>query len=272
MKDIKEITKQLEDGVKGVYTSEKWMNYLAFMGKFHQYSINNSLLIWLQNPKASYVAGYQTWAKKLNRQVRKGEKGITILAPCPHKITKEVVDQDGNLTEKEINFTTFRTATVFDISQTDGDAIPEICEELAGEIDGYEKLYNQLCAVSPVPVEFEDIQNGASGYFNTVSKVIRIKEGMSQMQTVKTLIHEIAHSILHDRETGEEKEAGRSEKEVQAESVAFVVCSMLGIQTDDYSFEYIASWSKGKEAKELTASMEVIRKTANQIYDGLTAA
>lgn len=268
MADIKEITKQLEEGVKGVFDSEQYQKYLAFMGKFHRYSINNSLLIWLQRPDASYVAGFKTW-QKMNRQVRKGEKGIKILAPCPHKFTKEYIDDDGNLEEKEIQYTTFRPATVFDISQTDGEDIPTICDELTGTVENFDELFEKLKSASPVPVEYEDIQNGALGYFNGMA--IRIKSGMSQLQTVKTTVHEVAHALLHDRENGEEKDANRHEKEVQAESVAFTVCAMLGLDTTGYSFEYVANWSQGREAKELVASMEIIRKTANLIYEAVAA-
>lgn len=271
MKDINEITEQLEQGVKGVYNSEKYMNYLRFVAKFHNYSINNSLLIWLQKPTASYVAGYQTWAKKLNRQVRKGEKGITILAPCPHKFVKEVVMEDGTVDEQEIKYTTFRPVSVFDISQTDGEEVPSICEQLTGQVENFNELFEGLKKVSPAPIEFEDIQTGANGYFNPGTGVIRIKDGMSEMQTIKTTVHEIAHAILHGKD-GDEEGAKRSTKEVQAESVAFTVCTMLGLDTSGYSFEYIADWSQGRDAKELTASMEAIRKTANTIYEGLTAA
>lgn len=270
MKDIKEITEQLEQGVKGVYNSEKYMNYLSFVARFHRYSINNSMLIWLQYPTASYVAGFRAW-QKMNRQVRKGEKGIQILAPCPHKIVKEVLLEDGTVDEREITYTTFRPVSVFDISQTDGEEIPAICNQLSGEVENFSGLFEALKKVSPAPVEFEDIQTGANGYFNSEACIIRIKEGMSEMQTIKTLLHEIAHAILHGKD-GDEEGAKRSKKEVQAESVAFTVCSMLGLDTSGYSFEYIADWSQGREAKELTDSMETIRKTANYIYDSLTAA
>lgn len=271
MTDIKEITKQLEDGVKGVFDSANYREYLAFMGKFHNYSINNSLLIWMQKPDASLVAGYQTWAKKFKRQVRKGEKGIRILAPMQRQVTKTVKNQWGDLEEVEVRYTTYKATTVFDISQTDGDKIPEICKPLTGDVEGFEELFKRLTEISPVPVEFEDIQSGAHGYFSHAEKVIRLKKGMSQMQTVKTLIHEISHAVLHDKKTGAEKDADRRTREVQAESIAFAVCSMLGLDTADYSFEYVAGWSAGKEAKELTASMEVIRKTANGIYERLAA-
>lgn len=271
MTDIKEITKQLEEGVKSVFDSANYRAYLAFMSRFHTYSINNSLLIWIQKPEATLVAGYQTWLKKFKRQVRKGEKGIQILAPMQKKIIKTVKNEWGDLEEVEVKYMTYKPTTVFDISQTDGEAVPEICRELSGDVEGYDDLFKRLTEISPVPVEFEDIQNGANGYFSYAEKVIRLKSGMSQMQTIKTLIHEISHAVLHNKETGAEKDADRRTKEVQAESVAFAVCSMLGLDTADYSFEYVAGWSAGKEAKELTASMEVIRKTANGLYERIAA-
>ena len=271
-KDIKEITEQLEQGVKDVFDSARYKAYLDFMGKFYNYSVNNSILIWMQKPEASLVAGYQTWIKKFKRQVRKGEKGITILAPCPHKFKKEVEDENGNVTEKEIQYTSFKATTVFDISQTDGEDVPTLCDELTGTVKNFSELLENLKNVSPVPVEFEEIKTGAKGYYSFAENVIRVNEGMSEIQTIKTLVHEISHAILHEKENGEEKDADRGTKEVQAESVAYTVCSMLGIDTSDYSFEYVAGWSKGKEVKELNASMEVIRRTAKDIYEGLRAA
>lgn len=271
MKDIKQITEQLESGVKCVFDSARYQQYLAFMGKFHHYSINNSILIWLQNPDATLVAGYKAWGEKFNRQVRKGEKGITILAPCPHKHVKQIVDADGNVEEREISYVTYRPCTVFDISQTDGEDVPSICNELIGDIENFDNLYDKLIMISPVPVEYEDITDGAFGYYSHDLNAIRIKSGMSQMQTLKTLIHEIAHAILHSRDNGEEKGANRVAREVQAESVAYTVCTMMGLDTSGYSFEYVAGWSTGRDVKELVASIEVIRKTAQRIYDGLTS-
>lgn len=273
MKDIKEITEKLEQGVKDVFTSAEYMEYLSFMAKFHKYSFNNSLLIWMQKPDASHVAGYQAWKKNFKRSVKKGEKGITILAPIPRKFKKEVVNEDGQTEEVEINYTAFRAVTVFDISQTEGEEVPSHpCHELEGEVENFDSLLEALKKVAPVPVGFEAIEGGANGYFNTVDKRIAVREGMSQAQTIKTLVHEISHAILHDREDGEEKEADRHTKEVQAESVAYTVCSFLGLDTSDYSFGYVAGWSKGREVKELEKSMEVIRKTASQIIDTLEAA
>lgn len=269
--NVKEITEQLEQGVKDLFASDKYAEYLSFMGRFYNYSAGNCLLIWLQNPSASLVAGYKAWQTKFKRQVKKGEKGIKILAPCPHKITKTARDEDGNLVEKELRWTTFRAVSVFDVSQTEGEDIPEIVSELTGDVDGYEELVAKLTALSPVPVGYEDIQDGAKGYYNPVEKRIAIKTGMPESQTVKTLVHEISHAILHNRESGEEKDANRRAKEVQAESVAYTVCSALGLDTADYSFGYVAGWSEGKDVKELSASMDIIRKTAEEIIEGVSA-
>lgn len=267
MKDIKAITEQLEQGVKEVFTSDKYIEYLRFMSKFTSYSFNNTMLIFLQKPDASLVAGYKSWQQK-GRQVRKGEKGITILAPCPHK--KEVETEDGE--KQTISWTSFRAVSVFDVSQTDGEELPTGCvTKLTGEVEGFTELIEKLESVSPVSVSYENIKGSANGYFSNAEKRIVIQEGMSQQQTVKTLVHEISHAILHDSEEGEEKEAGRNTREVQAESVAYTVCSMLGLDTSDYSFGYVAGWSSTREIKELNESMEVIRKTAKDIADKLAA-
>lgn len=267
-KDIKEITEKLEQGVKDVFSSDKYIEYLKFMSKFYNYSVNNIILIMMQKPEASLVAGYKAWQTKFGRQVRKGERGIKILAPCPHKKTIETEDGD----EKEIRWTSFKTTTVFDVSQTDGEELPTGCvTALNGDVTGFNELFDKLVKVSPVSVEIANIEGRANGYFSSVEKRIVVKEGMSEQQTIKTLVHEISHAILHDKEDGEEKEADRNTKEVQAESVAYTVCSMLGLDTSDYSFGYVAGWSSDKDVKELSASMEVIRKTAKGIVDALAA-
>lgn len=272
MADIKAITEKLEQGVKDLFESERYQQYLRLMGKFHAYSANNIVLILMQRPDATRVAGYEAWKKNFKRQVRKGEKGITILAPCPHKKMIEDTDEQGNKIEREIKWNSFRAVTVFDVGQTDGEDLPDILKKLDGKIDGYAELIEKLRKVSPVNVTIEAFEGAANGFFNSQEKKIVIKEGLSEQQTVKTMVHEIAHSILHDRESGEEKEADRETKEVQAESVAYTVCNTLGLDTSEYSFDYIAGWSKGREVKELTESMEVIRKTAQTIIEGLQAA
>lgn len=266
MKDIKAITEQLEQGVKDVFTSDKYIEYLRFMSKFTSYSFNNTMLIFLQKPDASLVAGYKSWQQK-GRQVRKGEKGITILAPCPHK--KEVETEDGE--KQTISWTSFRAVSVFDVSQTDGEELPTGCvTKLTGEVEGFTELIEKLESVSPVSVSYENIKGTANGYYSHKEQRIVIQEGMSQQQTVKTLVHEISHAILHSEE-GEAKDADRNTREVQAESVAYTVCSMLGLDTSDYSFGYVAGWSSTREIKELNESMEVIRKTAKDISDKLAA-
>ena len=272
MKDIKEITEQLEQGVKQVYESERYKAYLDFMSKFYDYSVNNIILIMMQNPNASLVAGYQSWKTKFNRQVKKGEKGITILAPCPKKFTKIIENEDGTKEEKEVKYMTFRACTVFDISQTEGEEVPSFVDSLTGNVENFEELLQKLTKISPVPVDFEYIKGSANGYFHPVEKRIAIKNDMSEQQIIKTLIHEISHAKLHDHEDGVEKDADRRTKEVQAESIAYTVCKMIGLETSDYSFGYVAGWSKDKEAKELTASMEIIRNTAKEIYEELRAA
>lgn len=264
--EIKKITEELESNIMNIFESGDYQKYLDCMTKFHSYSINNTLLIWAQNPKASLVAGYKAWQDKFKRQVRKGEKAIKILAPCPHK--KKIEDENGD--EKELTWITYRTVNVFDISQTDGEDLPTSpckCIDLDGNIDGYDEMFKKLEKASPVSIGFEDIKDGSHGYFSLVDDRIAIKSGMSQLQTIKTTIHEIAHAILHNMHNGEEKEADRHTAEVQAESVAYTVCKFMGLETSDYSFGYIAGWSKGKEAKELIESMDAIRKTANTIIE-----
>ena len=268
---VKEITKKLEAGVHELFESDRYAEYLAFMSKFTRYSINNSLLIWMQKPDATLVAGYKAWQTKFKRQVRKGEKGIRILAPIPRKYTKEVTDADGNVTEEEVSYVRFKAISVFDVSQTDGEELPSIAvDALDGTVEGFESLWGKLIQVTPASVKYEQIEGNTNGYYNPKEKCIAVKEGMSELQTIKTLIHEIAHSLLHGK-GNEQEDATRNEAEVQAESVAYTVCSYLGLDTSDYSFGYVTGWSEGKETKELTAGMETIRKTACKIIDGIAA-
>lgn len=266
-KDIDELMKTLENGVQGVFNSESYKEYLDFMGKFYDYSACNCMLILMQCPEASLVAGYNTW-KAQNRQVRKGEKAIKIIAPCPHKKEREIIDADGNRTTEDITWTSFRAVNVFDVSQTDGEELPKHpAKKLEGSFEGYSGLIERLKAFSEVPVLFEDIKV-VNGYFSGAEGVIKIKQGMSEQQTIKTLIHEIAHSILH-KKGGEESEADRRTREVQAESVAYMVSGAVGLDTAEYSFGYIAGWSGSQEVKELTASMDVIKKTVKRIIEGI---
>lgn len=274
---IAEITEKLERGVYELFESGKYKAYLSSMSKFHNYSLNNTILISMQKPDATLVAGYQAWKKNHGRQVKRGEKGIKIIAPAPYKVKAErdvidpntqkaVLDADGKPKKEtvEIERPSFRVATVFDVSQTEGKEIPTLgVEELTGSVDGYGKFLTALEQTSPVPVSFEDITGGAKGYFHTAENRIAIQEGMSEIQTVKTLIHEMAHATLH---AGKDREKFDTRtKEVQAESVAYTVCQHYGIETSDYSFGYIAGWSNGKETAELKASLETIRSTSSDL-------
>ena len=266
MKDIKEITKKLEEGVKAIFADGNYQKYLEAMSRFHQYSFYNSMLIFSQRPDASLVAGFRTWQKQ-KRYVNKGEKAIWILAPVPKKYTKVVINDNGEEEEQEITWTGFKAVPVFDIAQTSGEDLPtadDICKTLDGSVAEYEKLRDKLVSIAPVPVTYEDFEDTANGYFD--GRKIVVKNGMSEAQTIKTTIHEIAHSMLHGR-GAEGMLDTREEKEVEAESVAYIVSKALGIDTEDYSFGYIAGWSTGKELKELNKSMEDIRKTANEILE-----
>ena len=220
MKKIEDITDRLEQGIVEVFDSEKYKAYLDCMSKFYNYSTNNCLLISMQYPEATLVAGYQAWQKKFKRQVRRGEKAIKILAPCMHK--RVVENEDGE--EKEITWITYRVTNVFDVSQTDGDKLPSICEKLKGDVTNYLTTKEKIVKISPVPVIFEKIKGRGCGYYHTETKDIHIDDSLSEQQTIKTLIHEIAHAKLHNKENGIEKEANRRTMEVQAESVAYSVC------------------------------------------------
>lgn len=263
---IEDITAKLEQGVQDVFTSEKYINYLQVMSRFYNYSARNCLLIAIQCPEASHVAGFNAW-KKFNRHVKKGATAIRILAPVPCKVKK--VDEDGE--EYEATFMKFKSTCVFDISQTEGEDLPTICDRLTGDVDGYADLLQKLQAVAPVPVRFDTITGGAAGYFAPADYEIVVNEGMSETQTIKTLVHEIAHAVLHNKEDGAEKDADRSTKEVQAESVAYTVCQYMGIDTTSYSFEYVAGWSTGRETKELLSSLETIRSTAADMIAKIAA-
>ena len=279
---IDDIIKNLEEGVKSLFESEKYMNYLKVMSKFHNYSFNNSLLIALQMPQASLVAGYSTWKNTFHRQVEKGQKAIKIIAPSPYKIDKiqdkidpntnrPMLDAKGNVIKEKVKVVVpaYKVTNVFDVSQTSGEPLPSLVNELSGNVDEYNNFIEAIKRTSPVPIKFEEMDTNAKGYYNIENKCIVIKDNMSQVQTAKTLIHEIAHSILHEKETGIEKEADRNTKEVQAESVAYATCQHFNIDTSDYSFGYIAGWSSGKEVEELRNSMNVIRQTASDLINGI---
>lgn len=264
---LKEITDKLEQGIKDVFESGKYAEYLQAMSKFHRYSLNNCILIAMQCPAATMVAGYRKWQDEFGRQVKKGERAIRILAPMTRKVKRMVKDEDGNEQEQEVKYTTYRAVPVFDLSQTEGDALPSICHRLEGD-EGAE-LIEKVKAVSPVPVRFEAVDGSANGFYSHEGFIV-VRDNLSPMQTLKTLIHEVAHATLHCKE-GEQAEADRHTKEVQAESVAYTVCNYFGIDTSDYSFGYVAGWSNGKELEELKASLEIIRQTAGQLIDSIAA-
>ena len=269
---IQEITEQLEAGVAAVFESDAYKAYLKCMSKFHNYSLNNTLLIALQRPDASLCASYTSWQKDHGRQVRKGEKGIKIIAPCKYKVELEEKDEDGN--QKLAERTGFKVVTTFDISQTEGPELPTVgVNELVGEVGDYRKLFKALTEMCPVPIYTEDIQNGAKGYYSDVDRKIVIKSDMSQLQTIKTMIHEMAHEKLHAKENlDKDHPVDRRTKEVEAESIAYTICQHYGLDSSDYSFSYVAGWSSGKEVKELKASLERIRSAADEMITGIDKA
>ena len=262
---IKEITEQLEAGVTAVFESDAYKAYLKCMSKFHNYSLNNTLLIALQRPNASLVCGYQAWKKDHGRQVRKGEKGIKIIAPCKYKVELEEKDDDGN--QKIAEYTGFKVATVFEVAQTEGKELPTIgVNELSGDVGDYRKLFSALTEICPVPIYTEDIQNGAKGYYSDAERKIVIKSDMSQLQTIKTMIHEMAHEKLHAKEHLDPNHpVDRRTKEVEAESIAYTLCQHYSLDSSDYSFSYIAGYSSDKDIKELKASLERIRSAADEM-------
>ena len=269
---INEITDQLEAGVTEVFESDAYRTYLKCMSKFHNYSLNNTLLIALQRPDASLVAGYQAWKRDHGRQVRKGEKGIKIIAPCKYKVELEEKDDDGN--QKIAEYTGFKIATVFDVAQTEGKEFPTIgVNELTGDVGDYRKLFSALTEICPVPIYTETIENGAKGYYSDADRKIVIKSDMSQLQTIKTMIHEMAHEKLHAKEhLDKDHPVDRRTKEVEAESIAYTICQHYGLDSSDYSFSYIAGWSSGKDVKELKASLERIRSAADEMITGIDKA
>ena len=286
---VKEITDRLEEGLKELFEGEKYKSYLNTMSKFHNYSANNIQLIEMQCPDATYVAGYKAWQRNFERHVNKGERGIRILAPAPYKIKEEqekidpvtnepVLDRDGMpvMEEVEIKIPAFRVVTVFDYSQTDGKELPGLgVSELHGDVERYQDFMEALERVSPVPIRYEEMEGDRKGYFIDLSRPIAIKEGMSEAQTAKTGVHEVAHAKLHAREAEQDTEKAvykdRETKEVEAESIAYTVCQHFGIDTSDYSFGYIAGWSSGKEMPELKSSLDTIRRTSSELIKGIEA-
>lgn len=268
-KKLSDTLKKVEEGINEVRNGDKYKTFLRTMAKFHSYSFNNLILIMLQRPDASLVAGFNKW-KEMKRCVKKGEKGIVILAPCPTKyVVEEENEETGEMEKTEIKRTFFKPVHVFDVSQTEGEPIPDICDELEGSVDDYKAIVDGLVSISPVPVSFEDVSGGAKGYFSRDKKVVVVKKGMSEIQSIKTLAHEITHAILHG-DKGEARSFSRSEKEIQAESVAFAVCDHFGIDTSDYSFEYLTSWSGDDDGlKAFKSSLSIIQKTANNFITQL---
>ena len=285
---LKEITDRLEQGITELFDSERYKEYLRVMSKFHNYSFNNTLLIAMQKPDASLIAGFSAWKNNFGRNVMKGQKGIKILAPSPFKIKKEmekidpqtqkaIIGKDGKpvTEEKEITIPAFKVVSVFDVSQTEGREIPDIAVNmLTGDVEHYKDVFAALEKTSPVPVGFEKIEGGAHGYYHLEDKRIALDEGMSELQTLKTLIHEIAHAKLHDIDLNApledlENRPDRRTREVQAESIAYTVCQHYGLDTSDYSFGYVAGWSAGRELAELKSSLETIRSTAAEIINSI---
>ena len=287
---LKEITDRLEQGITELFDSERYKEYLRVMSRFHNYSFNNTLLIAMQKPDASLVAGFSSWKNTHGRNVKRGEKGIKILAPSPYKIRREmekidpqtqqpVIGKDGKpvTEEREITIPAYKVVSVFDVSQTEGRELPDIAvDELAGDVDRYKDFFAALEQTSPVPIGFENIEGNSHGYYHLEEKRIAIQEGMSELQTLKTAIHEIAHAKLHDIDLNAPKEdladrPDRRTREVQAESVAYTVCQHYGLDTSDYSFGYVAGWSSGRELSELKSSLETIRRAAAEIIDSIDA-
>ena len=285
---LKEITDRLEQGITELFDSERYKEYLRVMSKFHNYSFNNTLLIAMQKPDASLIAGFNAWKNNFGRNVMKGQKGIKILAPSPFKIKKEmekidpqtqkaIIGKDGKpvTEEKEITIPAFKVVSVFDVSQTEGRELPDIAVNmLTGDVEHYKDVFAALEKTSPVPVGFEKIESGAHGYYHLEDKRIALDEGMSELQTLKTLIHEIAHAKLHDIDLNApledlENRPDRRTREVQAESIAYTVCQHYGLDTSDYSFGYVAGWSAGRELAELKSSLETIRSAAAEIINSI---
>ena len=282
---MKEITDRLQAGLEELFQSEKYAEYLRVMSQFHHYSFNNTLLIAMQKPDATLVAGYHAWDKKFNRHVMKGEKGIQIIAPAPIREKQEqekvdpntgeaVLGENGQPETEEVTVTIprFKVSTVFDLSQTDGDPLPELgVEELTASVENYDIFMEAIRSVSPVPIRFDEIASGAKGYYSSTDKEIVIQSGMGEMQTMKTAVHETAHAILHDKDIMQEMgiQKDQQTKEVEAESVAFATLAHFEMDTSEYSFPYIAGWSSGRDTKELKSSLDTIRRTASEIIDGI---
>lgn len=278
---LKELLEQAEQGTKAVFESDNYRNYLATMSKFHSYSFRNSLLILMQKPEATHVAGYAAWKKKFNRQVQRGESGIQIVGYSPRKVNMEqekkdssghtIIGADGKPVMERVTrqVPSYVPVSVFDVSQTEGEPLPQLVNELNGSVEAYQDLMQAIRDVSPFPVSFEEIQGGAKGFCDPVTQRIVIQQGMSEAQSVKTAIHEVTHADLHAPEQNLilADRTDRRTREIEAESTAFVVCEHYGIDTSDYTFPYLASWSSSKELAELQSSLETIQKQAGDLID-----
>ncbi len=277
---LKDITDSIEQGIKDLFESDKYKQYLLTMSHFHKYSVNNQMLIYMQRPNATFVTGFNNWRDRFGRSVMKGEKGIKIIAPTPFKkkIEQEKLDPDTKLPmldadgkviieEKEIKVPMFKPVVVFDVSQTDGKPLPELASALSGNVKDYDIFMEAVKRSSPVPISFEQMSSDTDGYFNLAHQRIAIREGMSEVQTVCAAIHEIAHSKLHN--SNNEEKRSRSTQEIQAESISFAVCAYYGIETGENSFGYLASWAKDKELKELRESLETINQTSSSLISDI---
>ncbi len=263
-----EITEKLEQGLRDLFNSEKYKTYLTTMSKFHNYSFNNTLLIAMQRPDASLVAGYGAWQKNFERHVKKGAKGIKIISPVKLKLEVDDDKSDKEGAKKIVEVTKFKVSTVFDVSDTEGKELPRIgVDQLSGHVEKFHQLTKAVENVSKVPIEYKDIEGGAKGYYSPKQNKIVVQKNMTQTQTLKTLIHEMAHSILHS--DTEKSDKRRGTKEVEAESVAYAVCQRYGVDTSDYSFGYIAGWSASRGIDELKSSMQTIRRAANEIISDI---
>ncbi len=271
---LEALTARLEQGVQELYSSERYTQYLRTMSKFYQYSANNVLLICMQRPDATAVASYTAWKRDFGRQVNRGEHGIQILCPVPRhyetekrdpKTHQPLLDVNGDPVRERREIIFFKIGYVYDVSQTSGKELPSLVKPLEGTVEEYSNIMAVLREVAPVPIGFEVISGAANGYYHTQEHRIAIREGMSQPQTIKTAVHELAHSLLDAEVVRDAPQPDRRTREVRAESVAFCVCSHLGIDTSEYSFGYVAGWSSGRDVRELTAELELIRKTSGDI-------
>ena len=278
---VNALLSQLENGIKEMFESDGYKEYLNVMSRFHNYSCNNLMLIYMQYPQATNIAGYESWRRSFNRHVKKGEKAIKIIAPEFIKREVEVTKKDsqGNVIyddngepvkdKKMQEYISYRITNVFDISQTEGEELPTLTHRLNSDVADFDAIVKAIEDVSPVPIYLKSYEGKSNGYYDLEKKEIHVQPDMSEAQIIKTMLHEVAHSILHDKEIGECKAEDKETKEVQAESIAYCVSNYLDIDTSDYSFGYVAGWSKGKELSELKSSLNNINKTASKLINDL---